>query len=57
MRDPLRRCAIEGVGFTGATGKAGPAELGVNAASGLLLGSPPVDGDIRLAKSSSDDID
>ena len=58
-RDPLRRCAIEGIGFAGATRKAGPAGLGVNAASGLLelSVSPPVDSDMRLAKSSSVDID
>lgn len=58
-RDPLRRVAIEEVGFAGATRKARSTELGVNAASGLLelSGSPPVDSDMRLLKSSSDGID
>ena len=56
--DLLRRCAIEAIGFAGATRTAGLADLGANAASGLLevLGIPG-GGPVRLAKWSSDDID
>lgn len=56
-RDPLRLCAIEEVGFAGATPKARPTGLGANAASGLLELLGPAGGDIRLTKGSSDDID